>query len=412
MKQCIQTAHNLHKYNFPFGLVCFPYHINLFSPDGQKLNLTLASSNEGWDKAVNGQLLLEFASNSRVKVSGFVPKSTQQQREDAKKLGIELVDAKELPDHSPSDLLAYPPDSLKIDILMIHSYGRDVGRQAQVIKETKNCKWLHVLHTVSEELVKFAAEHESEHEVQLALCQEADIVIAIGPKVAEAYRSALGSSGKQKDVIDLTPGIFHNFIGVRLPQVDGETFRVLISGSSKYFKIKGCDIAAKAIKLLNTSSFHLVFVVKPTENAAEITQALLSEGIDSDQLTVKVSGSSEDWIKLLCEVDLAIKPSRTEGFGISGLRAISADLPVLVSGNIGLGFALKKLPSGANHVVESDDPQIWANKIKEVRAKDPKTRGSEAEALRKEYTGQFNWKDQCDKLVDKMFTMIPNKHGM
>ena len=282
-----------------------------------------------------------------------------------------------------------------------------MGRQAQVIKETKNCKWLHVLHTVSEELVKFAAEHESEHEVQLALCKKADIVIAIGPKVAEAYQSALHSSREQKDVIDLTPGIFHNFIGVRPPPVDGETFRVLISGSSKYFKIKGCDIAAKAVKLLNASSFHLLFIVKPTEDVVEIIQTLLSEGIDSNQLTVKISGSSEDWIKLFCEVDLAIKPSRTEGFGISGLRAISADLPVLVSGNIGLGVALKKLPSGANHVVESDDPKVWADRIKEVRAKDPKARSLEAEALRKEYTGQFNWKDQCDKLVDKMFAMIP-----
>ena len=392
--------------------VYFAYNINLFSADKQKLNVTLASSNEGWDKAVNGQLLLELASNARVKVSGLVPKSTQQQREDAKKLGIELVDAKDLPGHSPSDLLAYPPDSLDIDILMIHSFGRDVGQQAKVIKETKKCKWLHVLHTVSEELVKFAAAHESEHEVQLALCHLADIVIAIGPKVAEAYRSALHSSGKHKDVIDLTPGVFQNFIGVRPPQVDGEIFRVLISGSSKYFKVKGCDIAAKAIKLLNDPSFHLIFVVKPSENAAEITQALLSEGIDSNQLTVKVSKSSEDWNKLLCEVDLAIKPSRTEGFGISGLRAISADLPVLVGGNIGLGVAMKKLPSGANHVVESDDPQIWADKIKEVRAKDPKARSLEAEALRKEYTGQFNWKEQCDNLVEKMFAMIPTKHGI
>ena len=368
------------------------------------MNVTLAASNEGWDKAVNGQLLLELASNPRVKVTGFVPKNTQQQRDDAQKLGIELVDAKDLPGHSSSDLLAFPPDSLDIDVFMMQSYGREVGRQAQIIKETKDCKWLHVLHTVSEELVPFAPEHESEHEMQLALCQQADIVIAIGPKVAEAYRADLG--GIKKDVIDLTPGIFHNFIGVRSPQVDREVFRVLISGSSKYFKIKGCDIAAKAIKLTDTASFHLVFVVKPSENVTEITQALVSEGIDPGQLTVRVAKSTEDWINLLREVDLAIKPSRTEGFGISGLRAISADLPVLVSGNIGLGAALKKLPSGTNHVVESDDPQVWADRIKEVKAKDPKARSLEVETLRKEYLGQFNWKDQCDKLVEKMFTMI------
>lgn len=374
--------------------------------DAQKLNVTLVASNVGWDKAVNGQLLLELASNPKVKVTGFVPQNTQQQRDAAQKLGIELVDAKDISGHSSADLLAYPPDGLNIDVLMMQSYGHEVGRQAQIIKETKNCKWLHVLHTVSEELVPFAPEHTSEHELQLGLCKQADIVVAIGPKVAEAYRSAFQLGGIQKEVIDLTPGIFLNLVGVRPPQDDSEVFRVLISGSSKYFKIKGCDIAAKAIKLTGTPSIHLMFVVKPSENVTEMTQALLQEGINPDQLTVKVAKSSEDWNNLLREADLVIKPSRTEGFGISGVRAISADLPVLVSGNIGLGAALKKLPSGANHVVESNDPQVWADKIKEVKAKDAKGRNAEAESLRKEYTGQFNWKDQCENLVEKMLTMI------
>lgn len=374
--------------------------------DTERLNVTLVASNVGWDKAVNGQLLLELASNPKVKVTGFVPKNTQQQRDAAQKLGIELVDAKDVSEHSSADLLAYPPDSLKIDVLMMQSYGHEVGRQAQIIKETKKCKWLHVLHTVSEELVPFVPEHESEHELQLALCKKADIVIAIGPKVAEAYRSAFQYGGIQKEVIDLTPGIFLDLVGVRPPQEDREVFHVLISGSSKYFKIKGCDIAAKAIKLTGTPSIHLVFVVKPSENVAEMSQALLQEGITPDQLTVKVAKSSEDWVNILREVDLVIKPSRTEGFGISGVRAISADLPVLVSRNIGLGAALKNLPSGANHVVESDDPQVWADKIKEVKAKDVKGRSVEAETLRKEYTRQFDWKDQCKNLVEKMFTMI------
>ena len=387
------------------------------SDEQLKLKVTLTSNSEGWDIAVNGQLLRELASNPRVKVSGLVPKSTEKQREHAQKLGIELVDAKDLPGHSPSDLLAYPPDSLDIDVLIIHSYGRDLGRQAQVIKETKNCKWIHVLHTVSEELLKLsekATEHESEHETQIALCQQADTVIAIGPKVADVYRSALHFCGKDKDVIDLTPGIFHNFIGGRPSQEEREKFCVLISGSLKYFKVKGCDIAAKAIKLLNSPShmYQLTFAVKPSENIAEITQALLSEGIDSDQVTVKVAKSTEDWISLLCDVDLAIKPSRAEGFGMSGVRAISADLPVLISGNSGLGIALKKLPSGGKHVVESEDPLVWADKIREIREKGSQTRQLEAEELRNEYMKQFNWKEQCDKLVTKMFTLIPAKHGM
>ena len=37
------------------------------------------------------------------------------------------------------------------------------------------------------------------------------------------------------------------------------------------------------------------------------------------------------------EADLVIMPSRTEGFGLAALEALSAGLPVLVNGNSGLG---------------------------------------------------------------------------
>ena len=92
-------------------------------------------------------------------------------------------------------------------------------------------------------------------------------MIGIGPKVSAAYRSALQPSGKGKDVIDLTPGILYNLISARPTKEEGEKFYVLMSGSLKYFKVKGCDIAAKAIKLLNSASYkyHLTFIVKPKE---------------------------------------------------------------------------------------------------------------------------------------------------
>ena len=120
---------------------------------------------------------------------------------------------------------------------------------------------------------------------------------------------------------------------------------------------------------------------------------------------------SISWSRLLCEVDLVIKPSRTEGFGISGLRAISADIPVLVSGNCGLGMVLKSLPSGAQHVISSEDPQAWADAIKKVRAKAVQVRREESEQLRNDYMQQFNWKIKCDEIVKKMFSMNPHKSG-
>ena len=389
--------------------------------DPTKLNVTLATDAEGWDKSVNEQFLLELAQNPQVRVTGFVPKHTPKQKDHARKLNIELVDAKDITGYSAVELLAYPPDSLDIDILIIHSYGRDLGRQAQIIKDTKKCQWVNVVHTVSEHLEKFldkksadpaANDQITEHELQTILCEKSDLVIAIGPKVTEAYRSALLFSGKDESVITLNPGIFEEFLVERRKiKGSGKIFRVLLSASSKYFLVKGCDIATKAINLLKDSSYHLIFVRQPKDNEDQLKKAFLDLGINQHQLTFRSSGSKDFWPRLLCEVDLVIKPSRTEGFGISGLRAISADLPVLVSGNCGLGMVLMKLPSGAQHVINSDDPQAWADAIKNVRAKAMQVRREESEQLRKDYMQQFNWKMQCDEIVKKMFSMNPHKSG-
>ena len=388
-----------------------------------KLKVTLASNAQGWDKVVNGQLETELARDDRVEVSGFVPGNTQKQREHAARLNIKLFDAK--PDYTgltTSEKLFHPPDDLEIDVLVMHSYGHHVGKQAQVIKDAKQCGWVLVVHTIPEDLEKYLATSDpstpgqdiSEHDLQVTLCEKADLVIAVGPKVAEAYKTALLYCGKQESVVTVIPRLPEEFLGVRQRvENSGEKFRVLISASSKYFKVKGCDIAAKAVKLLNDPFYHLIFVVQENDDKAKMEQAMVDAGIDLNQLTVKnCSGDTKMWHQQLCGADLLIKPSRTEGFGISGLRAISAGLPALISANCGLGVALKRLPSGGKHVVDSDDPQDWAKKIREIRAKGVQTRHEDAEQLRNEYSRAFNWREQCDELVRKFFTIVQQVRGM
>ena len=384
--------------------------------------MLFATNAEGWNITANDQLVIDLAKNPGVKVYGLVPKSTQEQRDLAKKSNIELVDAKRRLGYSEEELIAHPPDNLDIDIVIIHSYGRNLGKQAQDIKEKKNCKWVHVVHTISEELANYmqkvssndAANPEwlSDHELQLALCEEADIIIAIGPKVADAYKRALSHCGKHKDVITMTPGIIHDLAGVQTVCEGGEKFHVMISATypSKYFKVKGCDIAAKAITLLDLS-YHLIFVVLPNDDA-EVVNSQLEGLISLSQFTVKhVPRSTENWRKQLCQVDLVILPS-AEGFGTSCVRAISAGVPVLSSGNSGFGMALKKLPSGEMHVLDSEKPQDWADKIRELRDKGPTQLAREAKQLREEYMTQYCWKDQCDKLVNILMEIVPSKEGM
>ena len=388
------------------------------------LKITLATTAEGWNTTANGQLVIQLAKKPQIKVYGLVPKSTQEQKDEAKRSNIELVNAKKKIGFSENELLAQPLDNLDIDILIMDSYGRDLGKQAQDIKIKKQCKLAQVVHTISKGLEKYnpgTADPEwlTEREIQLALCERADVLIAIGPKVADAYISALQFCGQHKDVITLTPGIIPDLVGVRTTH-DGDDhnmehlmFHVMISATypSEYFKVKGCDIAAKAITLLQDTSYHLTFVILPTDDAEDLKHQL--EGfISVNQFSVThVSRSTEEWIKQLCEVDLIIMPS-AEGFGTICVRAISADVPVLSSGNSGFGMALKKLPSGGMHVLDSEDPRVWASKIREIRNKGPTQQALEAKQLREEYVEKYCWEDQCDKLLDKMTERFSREEGM
>ena len=364
---------------------------------------------------INEQLETALASDGRVKLSGFVPGNTPKQRDQARRLNISLYDAK--PSYSGFDTnegLSYPPDELKIDLLIMHSYGRDVGKQAQIIKEAKGCKLVLVVHIIRTELEKdlemvpprSAEFRESAHELQLDLCKKADLVLAVGPQVAKAYKDALKLGENQDKIITLMPSIPKKFFDTK-KHVRSSPFKVLLSASTEYFKVKGCDIAAKAFKELKDPSIQLLLVVKELNDTVALGEDMVKEGISPQQLEVrKFFGGDQAWQDLLSEVDLLIKPSKSEGFGMSGLRAIAADLPVLISGNCGLSIALEKLPSGNKHVVDSQDPQVWAKRIKEIKEKDEETCRSEAEQLKNEYSAAYNWEDQFNSLIDKFSTMV------
>ena len=107
---------------------------------------------------------------------------------------------------------------------------------------------------------------------------------------------------------------------------------------------------------------------------------------------------------------LVIMPSRTEGFGLAALEGLSAGLPVLVSGNSGIGKALKKVPYGSNSVVNlefnDEDSKKWAEAIKAVCRKEREVRLMEAVFLHQNYAEKYQWEGQCRTLVEKMYEMI------
>ncbi|XP_044166823.1 D-inositol 3-phosphate glycosyltransferase-like [Acropora millepora] len=349
----------------------------------------------------------------------YLPQCTEEDKTAAAKFRVNLLKAEKKPASDPIEWLASVPRDHSMDVVIGH--GIHLGRQVPWIKELRpNCRWIQVVHTVPEELatskdypcpiVKGAKKHEAEVE----LCESADQVVAVGPKLAEVFACSLRPSGKDQNLINLTPGIFSEFANISQAAEEGGTFHVLVfgRGDREDFRVKGYDIAARAVAKLKDEerSFKLVFVGAPDGEEDEVMKRFLNEGISPSQLIVRSAKGREQLAKQFCQADLVIMPSRTEGFGLAALEALSAGLPVLVSDNSGIGKALKEIPYGSNCLVKLEfndkDPMKWAEAIKAVCRKERKVRLEEAILLRQKYAETYQWERQCSKLVEKMYEMV------
>ena len=319
----------------------------------------------------------------------------------------------------PLDWLITPPKDLEIDVVVGH--GQKLGKQAQFITESHGCKWIQVVHTSPEDLGMHKSypeaipKGEEKKTTEVELCKLADAVVAIGPKLKETFSAYLSSCGKQEDIIELTPGIFSEFSTIKHATVDNKNFRVLIFGRSdrEDLEVKGYDIASKAIAKLSDPTYRLIFVGAPDGKQEEIKEYLLRNGIPDDQLTVrKFVQSKEELEELFCEVDLCIMPSRVEGFGLTALEAMSAGLPILVSGYSGFGEALCTVPSGKKVVVKSREPKVWAKEIAGVRQKERRQRLREIRQIRRSYEEMYGWEKQCEILVKKMWDISYGKNSL
>ena len=379
------------------------------------MRVTLLSSEwqstKGGLSTINRVLAIQLAKHPGVEVSVFLPQCSKEDRQvAASQYSVKLIEAKPMAAFDPVDCLSFLPKDHAVDCVIGH--GTVLGRQVQGIKrDHPRCKWIQVVHTDPEELAMYKAyekrisKGQRKHKNEVELCKLADKVVAVGPKLAETFSRYLRPSGKDQDVINLTPGIFSEFSDVKQAHGELSSFSVLVFGRSdnEDFQLKGYDIAAKAIAELNDKTYKLTFVGATSGEEEQVAEMLLQQGIDPSQLKVRpFNENREQLAELLCEVDLAIMPSRTEGFGLAALEALSAGLPVLVSENSGLGEALKKIPYGSSCVVESENPREWANAIKAVRRKDREMRLRESEMVRAAYAKEYSWKEQLDKLVEKM----------
>ena len=382
-------------------------------------------SSAGGLSTINRELAIHLSNHSAVKVSLLVPEGAcnYEEKIEAHTCGVTIVEAKRLAAFDRLYWLSFPPHEHFMNVVVGH--GVKLGRQVQVIRDSpqfSNCKWVQVVHTAPEDLSRYKcysnpiSKGETKHESEVELCKLADLVVPVGPKLKEAYTSYLQRCKTDQDVLSITPGLFQREFGDLVakqdPNEDGE-FKVLLfgRGDDEDFELKGYNIAAQAFtdQRLKNKPYHLIFVGAPEGKQEEVRDKLLQRGIAEAQLTVRKFIQSRDRLKdLLCEVALAIMPSKSEGFGLVALEALSAGLPILVGSNSGIAKALEHVSIGHSCVVNSDDPAEWGKAIEDVRDRH-RMRLEEIRTLRASYGEMYNWKEQCEELVKKMWEMV---HGM
>ena len=385
-------------------------------------------SSKGGLSTFNREFAVNLAktTSGRIKVHCYVSQSDELSREDARKHGVNLITAQSIPGSvDPLDWLKLPPPELpNPDIVVGH--GRKFGAPAYCIVRAAKCKWIHFLHVFCEDLGKFKAtqsvavdtieENENKHKIEIELCKAADVVVAVGSRLQQKYSNCL----PHVKVEIITPGIFEVFLIESSQLVKDKSmkkkFSVFMFGRASFedLTLKGYDIVANAIGFLE-KMFELTFVGSSSGEHRKIEQWFLEcTGISRNQLTIRSYCNEQEELTemMFHEPDMVAIPSRTEGFGLVALEAISAGIPVLVASETGIAEALLEVEGGGSVIVQSDNPEEWAQRIQQLSRQSPVQREYNAKLLRDNYTKTYSWSDECERFKRMIQDLAERSNGM
>ena len=394
-------------------------------------------SSKGGLSTFNRELATNLAETTTgsMKIHCYVSRSDDQDREDAKQHGVNLITAQTVPGSGdPLDWLKIVPPELPHPHIVI-GHGRKFGIPAFHVERATRCKWIQFVHVFCEDLGKFKEttattvadtieENEKNHKNEIELCKAADAVVAVGSRLQQKYSRSLPNV----KVEIITPGITGKFCNESIESGEHagvlsrtsndmfmKTFNVFMFGRADFedLTLKGYDIVANAIGSLG-GKFELTFVGSSPGEHRNVEQWFLQNTcIKRRQLTIRGYCTEQDELKgMFHQSDLVALPSRTEGFGLVGLEAISCGVPVLVSGESGLAEALQEVQGGSNVIVQSDDDaDEWARRISEVSSQSPEQRQTNARELRENYRKVYPWRMECERFKGLIENVLKTANG-
>jgi len=198
------------------------------------------------------------------------------------------------------------------------------------------------------------------------------LAVAIGPRIANELIAELADLPKH--AFELRPGLKESLFHIKrtLPAIGAK--RVLFLGRQEDPELKGIDVAAEMLKLISTEpafigSSALKLIVRgvdPVQSDQVISDMCKKYDIPPHQVlprfyTTVTNELRED----LMSCSLLVMPSRVEGFGLVGLEAISAGIPVLIGQSSGLIELLSQLDRENNGKLP-----FWKDRVLPVSSDD------------------------------------------
>ncbi len=309
---------------------------------------------------------------------------------------------------------------------LVIGHGRVTGPAARDLTAAlPGARRLHVVHVAPDEIDPLktgrpgdqGTRSEARTKKEVALGRTAYRIVAVGPRLHDRYTTDFGRR-IGTPVLQLDPGF--DTAAQPLPgPPGGKPWRVFLFARTEDDHLKGIDIGVRAVaraaEWRGKRVPDLEFWVRGAPpGTTDTLAAKLRAWAGNDLARIVVRTYTTDPADLqddLGQASLVLMPSRSEGFGLTGLEAITAEVPVLVSGASGLGLLLSTpalLPEEAAYrtvvPVEGDFSEVtdrWARSVEAV-LRDREAAFGQARDLHVYLAARKTWSMAATALLDSI----------
>ncbi|MFE7853858.1 CATRA conflict system CASPASE/TPR repeat-associated protein [Streptomyces sp. NPDC057403] len=305
------------------------------------------------------RLLCGALARAGADVMSLVVECDADERNDARDLGVRLIEARRLGHTGREALMRRPslPEGWQPDLIIGH--GRVTGPAARTQAEDHfpGTRRLQVLH-VEPDQVEWHRQPVPEGDVgsvvdertrlEVDLCRGAWRTAVIGPRLEAALVRQRRVPGFQNlgAPLRLDPGFDTGLVVQGAPPPDTVP-RILVMGRLKDHHVKGLDIACQAVGRAvpeGSRPGRWQLTVRGTKDGrsgelyTQVTKWVAERAVDVNVLPY--AADPREIAQDVAGSALVLMPSRAEAFGLVGLEAVTAGVPVLVSSRSGLGMLL------------------------------------------------------------------------